>query len=273
MQSQRLVHSRLRGRQQRLWRFAPFTARQRVCWPWRRAGSSGIHRGLERRHSSLLHAGKRLQRRRKRRILQPHLSSASRIRVSFRLFKRPYALPRGIRCESARIRNRSATARIQDMQSDMQYAVNALVAPGTATTDRLFLFERTKSLSEEQARLNRKSIASMPTLPSNAAGSNRCARPSLTAPEPARYKRKRRRRPFRAPARVAISSAGTVSGLRSSTMRSANLPTSIDPVISSWCSSYAALIVAARNTASGDRPGSSPSRPRYSAAHRGHSCA
>jgi hypothetical protein len=39
------------------------------------------------------------------------------------------------------------------MKNEMQYAVNALVAPDTATTDRLFLLERTKSLSEEQGRL------------------------------------------------------------------------------------------------------------------------
>ena len=45
------------------------------------------------------------------------------------------------------------SARIQDMKNEMQYAVNALVAPDTATTDRLFLLERTKSLSEEQGRL------------------------------------------------------------------------------------------------------------------------
>jgi hypothetical protein len=45
------------------------------------------------------------------------------------------------------------SARIQEMKNEMQYAVNALVAPDTATTDRLFLLERTKSLSEEQGRL------------------------------------------------------------------------------------------------------------------------
>jgi hypothetical protein len=45
------------------------------------------------------------------------------------------------------------SARIREMQHQMQYAVDVLTAPDTATTDRLFLLERTKSLSEEQGRL------------------------------------------------------------------------------------------------------------------------
>ena len=45
------------------------------------------------------------------------------------------------------------SARIEQMQHEMQYAVDALIAPDTTTTDRLFLLERTKSLSEEQGRL------------------------------------------------------------------------------------------------------------------------
>ena len=45
------------------------------------------------------------------------------------------------------------SARIEEMQRDMQHAVDALIAPDTPTTDRLFLLERTKSLSEEQGRL------------------------------------------------------------------------------------------------------------------------
>ncbi len=45
------------------------------------------------------------------------------------------------------------SARIEGMQQDMQRAVDALVAPDTVTTDRLFLLERTRSLSEEQGRL------------------------------------------------------------------------------------------------------------------------
>ena len=45
------------------------------------------------------------------------------------------------------------SARIEQMQLEMQYAVDALIAPETTTTDRLFLLERTKSLSEEQGRL------------------------------------------------------------------------------------------------------------------------
>lgn len=48
------------------------------------------------------------------------------------------------------------TRRIQGMQQEMQRAVDALVAPDTATTDRLFLLERTRTLSEEQARLRKE---------------------------------------------------------------------------------------------------------------------
>ena len=45
------------------------------------------------------------------------------------------------------------STRIEQMQLEMQHAVDALIAPETTTTDRLFLLERTKSLSEEQGRL------------------------------------------------------------------------------------------------------------------------
>jgi hypothetical protein len=45
------------------------------------------------------------------------------------------------------------SARIQQMKVEMQYAVDALIAPETPTTDRVFLLERTKSLAEEQGRL------------------------------------------------------------------------------------------------------------------------
>jgi chromosome segregation ATPase len=42
---------------------------------------------------------------------------------------------------------------IQGMQQELQRAVDALTAPDTATTGRLILLERTRSLSEEQGRL------------------------------------------------------------------------------------------------------------------------
>lgn len=45
------------------------------------------------------------------------------------------------------------SARIEEMQRDMQHAVDALIAPDTPTTDRLFLLERTKSLAQEQGKL------------------------------------------------------------------------------------------------------------------------
>ena len=45
------------------------------------------------------------------------------------------------------------SVRIDGMRQDMQRAVDALIAPDTATTDRLFLLERTRALSEEHGRL------------------------------------------------------------------------------------------------------------------------
>jgi Protein of unknown function (DUF2799) len=45
------------------------------------------------------------------------------------------------------------SARIEGMQHDVQHSVDALVAPDTATADRLFLLERARALSEEQGRL------------------------------------------------------------------------------------------------------------------------
>ena len=44
-------------------------------------------------------------------------------------------------------------ARIDELQTEMRQSVDGLVAPSTATTDRLWLLERTKNLSEEQGRL------------------------------------------------------------------------------------------------------------------------
>jgi len=45
------------------------------------------------------------------------------------------------------------SARIDELQTELRQSVDGLVAPGTATTDRLWLLERTKNLSEEQGRL------------------------------------------------------------------------------------------------------------------------
>ena len=47
------------------------------------------------------------------------------------------------------------TQRLQEMQHDTRYTVAALTAPDTATSNRLFLLERTKALSEEQGRLQK----------------------------------------------------------------------------------------------------------------------
>ena len=60
-----------------------------------------------------------------------------------------------------------------------------------------------------------------------------------------------------------IRSGGTVATSRSRTMRSANFPTSSEPMYCSSCSSYAALRVIAWITAACDRPGSCPRRPEY----------
>ena len=45
------------------------------------------------------------------------------------------------------------TARVDELKTELRQSVDGLVAPGTATTDRLWLLERTKNLSEEQGRL------------------------------------------------------------------------------------------------------------------------
>lgn len=45
------------------------------------------------------------------------------------------------------------SARMQGLQQEMRHAVDALTAPNTDTTNRLFLIERTRSISEEQGRL------------------------------------------------------------------------------------------------------------------------
>ena len=45
------------------------------------------------------------------------------------------------------------SARMQGLQHEMQRAVDALMAPDTDTTNRLFLIERTRSIAEEQGRL------------------------------------------------------------------------------------------------------------------------
>ena len=45
------------------------------------------------------------------------------------------------------------SARMQGLQHEMQRAVDALMAPDTDTTNRLFLMERTRSIAEEQGRL------------------------------------------------------------------------------------------------------------------------
>jgi type IV pilus biogenesis protein CpaD/CtpE len=44
-------------------------------------------------------------------------------------------------------------ARMQALQQEMRHTVDALTAPDTDTTNRLFLIERTRSISEEQGRL------------------------------------------------------------------------------------------------------------------------
>jgi type IV pilus biogenesis protein CpaD/CtpE len=44
-------------------------------------------------------------------------------------------------------------ARMQGLQQEMRHAVDALTAPDADTTNRLFLIERTRSISEEQGRL------------------------------------------------------------------------------------------------------------------------
>lgn len=44
-------------------------------------------------------------------------------------------------------------ARITEIKSEMVQSVDGLIAPTTAPTDRVWLLERTKSLSEEQGRL------------------------------------------------------------------------------------------------------------------------
>jgi hypothetical protein len=45
------------------------------------------------------------------------------------------------------------TARIDELQNEMRQSVDGLIAPTTAPTDRVWLLERTKNLSEEQGRL------------------------------------------------------------------------------------------------------------------------
>jgi len=45
------------------------------------------------------------------------------------------------------------SARMQGLQQEMRHVVDALTAPDTDTTNRLFLIERTRSISEEQGRL------------------------------------------------------------------------------------------------------------------------
>jgi len=45
------------------------------------------------------------------------------------------------------------TARIDDLQTELRQSIDGLVAPGTATTDRWWLLERAKNLSEERGRL------------------------------------------------------------------------------------------------------------------------
>jgi predicted nucleic acid-binding Zn-ribbon protein len=45
------------------------------------------------------------------------------------------------------------SVRMQGLQLEMRHAVDALTAPDTDTTNRLFLIERTRSISEEQGRL------------------------------------------------------------------------------------------------------------------------
>jgi hypothetical protein len=44
-------------------------------------------------------------------------------------------------------------ARIDELRTELRQSVDGLVAPTTAATDRLWLLERTKNLSEEQGRL------------------------------------------------------------------------------------------------------------------------
>jgi cell division protein FtsL len=45
------------------------------------------------------------------------------------------------------------SARMQGLNQEMRQIVDALMAPDTDTTNRLFLMERTRSIAEEQARL------------------------------------------------------------------------------------------------------------------------
>ncbi len=45
------------------------------------------------------------------------------------------------------------SARMQSLNQEMRQIVDALTAPDTDTTNRLFLMERTRSIAEEQARL------------------------------------------------------------------------------------------------------------------------
>lgn len=45
------------------------------------------------------------------------------------------------------------SARMQSLNQEMRQIVDALMAPDTDTTNRLFLMERTRSIAEEQARL------------------------------------------------------------------------------------------------------------------------
>ena len=42
---------------------------------------------------------------------------------------------------------------MQSLNQEMRQIVDALMAPDTDTTNRLFLMERTRSIAEEQARL------------------------------------------------------------------------------------------------------------------------
>jgi chromosome segregation ATPase len=45
------------------------------------------------------------------------------------------------------------SARMQSLNQEMRQIVDALMAPDTDTTNRLFLMERTRSIAEEQSRL------------------------------------------------------------------------------------------------------------------------
>jgi len=45
------------------------------------------------------------------------------------------------------------STRMQSLNQEMRQIVDALMAPDTDTTNRLFLMERTRSIAEEQARL------------------------------------------------------------------------------------------------------------------------